>query len=181
MNLNYNVANKFYNLNTENPLHKDLLEDLHNDPIIKKFVKLPDDYERRIGIARGLQFTSWNNRSGLTGQWIASVDFNYLDIKNYYHKNVNTSETKDVFICYPIIVQNMDPIIICRTYNEESFDEIETFNPATWASIYERNKGRIEADFVVFSLVILFGTVGKYVYILISAMKFLLIQCQAFV
>ena len=50
------------NFVTENSFHKDLLEEL-NDPIIKKFVTLPEDYEKRLALARGLQFSQWANTS----------------------------------------------------------------------------------------------------------------------
>ena len=137
------------NIITENPLHKDLLEEL-NDPIIKQFIKLPDDYEKRIGLARSLQFSTWRNNTELMGGWIAAREYNVSDIKNYYYENINNLDSKDMEICFPVIVQNVEPFIICQICNEETFKEIEKPDWGTWSSIYERNEGRIEADLVVF-------------------------------
>ena len=150
--------------NTEQPSYSisrstygDLLDEL-NDPIIQKFVKIPEDYEKKIGLARSLQFGTWSNITGLTGQWMAFRDYTHADMKNYYYDNFDTG---DMLVCSPIIIQGQDSLLICRNFNENTFEETEAMDLGSWGSLYHRNKGRLEADFAVFSIVVLLGTAGE--------------------
>ena len=143
--------------NFSRSIYEDLLNDL-NDPIIQKFVKIPEDYDKKIRLARSLQFGTWTNMTGLTGQWLASRDYTNEDIKNYYYENFNAG---DMFVCCPIIIQNQDSLLICSNFNKNTFKEMEAMDLGSWASLYDRNKGRLEADFVVFSIIVLLGTAGE--------------------
>ena len=151
--------------NTEQPsysisrsIYEDLLDGL-NDPIIQKFVKIPDDYAKKIGLARSLQFGTWSNKTGLTGQWIAYRDYTLANLKNYYYENFDNG---DMYVCSPIIIKGQDSLLICRHFNKKIFEETETMDLGSWVSLYDRNKGRLEADFAVFSIVVLFGAAGEF-------------------
>ena len=148
--------------NTEQPsysISRSIYEDLLDDPIIQKFVKIPEDYKKKTGLARSLQFGTWSNKTGLTGQWMAFRDYTHADIKNYYYDNFDSG---DLFVCSPIIIQGQDSLLICRNFNKNTFDETEAMDLGSWGSLYGRNKGRLEADFAVFSIVVLFGTAGEF-------------------
>ncbi len=127
---------------------------------------VPEDFEEKVAMSRGFQFSGWDNKTGLDGKWLASNDFDHWDVKNYYYNNFTKyyGET-EMKVCFPIVVQNIDPMLICRTYTVEDLINMETRDISSWSSVYGRNKGRFEADVVVFSMIILFGTLGKCLFV----------------
>ncbi len=155
-----------YNI-TYPPAHYELLEELEN-PIIQKFIPIPETHEKQLALARAFRFSTWLNKTGGTGNWLASNEFDLEDIERYYYDNYTKNfEERDMYVCFPIVMKDAPSLIICRTYNPEEFEETKNMNVGSWSSVYERNKGHLEGDLVVFAFIILFGTAGECVVTLV--------------
>ncbi len=155
----------FANSTTHYPqIHYEILKELQH-PIVQKYVPIPEDHFEQLALARTLQIANgvWENRTGAGGDWAAFPVFNIRDIKKYYFENYTKNfEEVDMKVCVPYILHGVPTFFDCNVYNPDVFEEIDNTNAGSWNWVYERNKGRIEADFAVFAFIMLFGVAGKF-------------------